>query len=94
MLFQEWDLTTNIAAPFQYRARSHKLKKVAAHVHKQPSVGRVIQRERMSRYWTLEVLSNKTGISVANLKTYESDCLVPCASVLEALTKVFNVDIK
>ena len=100
VIYQDWVLTSNISSPFQFKMRNKRRRTrrrnsdntgIMNDIH---NVGIVIQRERISRYWTLQVLSRKTGVSVDDLSQYERGVILPCTSILEKLTKVFNTDMK
>lgn len=53
-----------------------------------------IQRQRISRMWTISSLSKRTDIPAEDLVAYENGRLIPGPSVIALLQHVFMADLK
>jgi hypothetical protein len=91
-IFQEWTLVHNIALPKkidivlppQIFTPSKKISRL--------TVGEVIQRERMSRYWTLKQLAMALDVDVQEIRSYENGVKIPCAFILNQLKEIFKIN--
>lgn len=83
-VYQDWNIPQSRTATVA----------VTPAVEQEPSIGVSIQRQRIARMWTVQWLSQCTGIPSKDITCYERGLLIPGPSVVALLKRVFASDLR
>ena len=83
-IYQEWSFTNTQSPAVTIKQRNER-KSMSVE-----TIGIIIQRERISRYWSVDMLSEASDIPAEDIVKYEQGVLIPCKTELQKLTAIFK----